>query len=46
MEDCAASSELVWLLVQLDKDYAAAVPDMPSPQWYAADRQSPRGEGG
>ena len=35
MEDCAASSELVWLLVQLDKDYTAAVPDMPWPQWYA-----------
>lgn len=27
-------SELVWLLVQLDKDYAAA-PDTPWPQWYA-----------
>jgi hypothetical protein len=28
-------SELVWLLVQLDKDYQAASPDMPWPQWYA-----------
>lgn len=28
-------SELVWLLVQLDKDYAAAAPDTPWPQWYA-----------
>jgi hypothetical protein len=28
-------SELVWLLVQLDKDYSAANPDAPWPQWYA-----------
>jgi hypothetical protein len=28
-------SELVWLLVTLDKDYAQANPDMPWPQWYA-----------
>jgi hypothetical protein len=28
-------SQLVWLLVQLDKDYAAASPDEPWPQWYA-----------
>src|ERR671931_28640 len=28
-------SELVWLLVQLDKDYSAASPDEPWPQWYA-----------
>jgi hypothetical protein len=28
-------SELVWLLVQLDKDYSAASPDDPWPQWYA-----------
>ena len=28
-------SELVWLLVQLDKDYTATGPDVPWPQWYA-----------
>jgi hypothetical protein len=28
-------SELVWPLVQLDKDYSAANPDAPWPQWYA-----------
>jgi hypothetical protein len=28
-------SELVWLLVQLDKDYTAAGTDEPWPQWYA-----------
>ena len=28
-------SELVWLLVSLDKDYAAASPEAPWPQWYA-----------
>jgi hypothetical protein len=28
-------SELVWLLVGLDKDYAAQSPDAPWPQWYA-----------
>ena len=28
-------SELVWLLVQLDKDYAAIGPDSPWPDWYA-----------
>jgi hypothetical protein len=28
-------SELVWLLVQLDKDYAQTSPDAPWPQWYA-----------
>jgi hypothetical protein len=28
-------SELVWLLVQLDKDYTQAGPDTPWPQWYA-----------
>jgi hypothetical protein len=28
-------SELVWKLVQLDKDYAAAQPDAPWPDWYA-----------
>ena len=28
-------SELVWTLVGLDKDYAAAGPDTPWTQWYA-----------
>jgi hypothetical protein len=28
-------SELVWLLVQLDKDYTTAAPEEPWPTWYA-----------
>jgi hypothetical protein len=28
-------SELVWLLVLLDKEYARTGPDTPWPQWYA-----------
>ena len=28
-------SKLVWLLVQLGRDCAAAVPDVPWPQWFA-----------
>ena len=28
-------SELVWLLVTLDKDYTKAGPSTPWPQWYA-----------
>jgi hypothetical protein len=28
-------SELVWQLVQLDKDYGAAGTDLPWPEWYA-----------
>jgi hypothetical protein len=28
-------SELVWTLVGLDKDYAAASPEAPWPRWYA-----------
>jgi hypothetical protein len=28
-------SELVWLLVTLDRDYAQAAPDQAWPQWYA-----------
>ena len=28
-------SELVWLLVSLDKEYTTASPDTPWPQWYA-----------
>ena len=28
-------SELVWLLVSLDKEYTEASPDLPWPQWYA-----------
>ena len=29
-------SELVWLLVELDKDYTAASAEAPWPDWYAA----------
>jgi hypothetical protein len=28
-------SELVWLLVSLDKDYSQKSPDTPWPEWYA-----------
>jgi hypothetical protein len=28
-------SELVWLLVTLDKEYTKAMPETPWPQWYA-----------
>jgi hypothetical protein len=28
-------SELVWLLVSLDKEYTEASPETPWPQWYA-----------
>src|SRR5438477_11871015 len=28
-------SELVWLLVQLDKDYRESAPQVPWPRWYA-----------
>jgi hypothetical protein len=28
-------SELVWLLVTLDKEYTKATPELPWPQWYA-----------
>jgi hypothetical protein len=28
-------SEFVWLLVELDKQYTAAKPELPWPQWYA-----------
>jgi hypothetical protein len=28
-------SELVWLLVALDKEYTTTGPDRPWPQWYA-----------
>ena len=28
-------SELVWMLVSLDKEYTATSPDVPWPQWYA-----------
>jgi hypothetical protein len=30
-----ARSELIWLLVQLDKDYTAQSPEAPWPDWYA-----------
>jgi hypothetical protein len=29
-------SQLVWMLVQLDRDFTEAKPDTPWPQWYAA----------
>jgi hypothetical protein len=29
-------SELVWMLVELDKDYTAAGAETPWPDWYAA----------
>jgi hypothetical protein len=29
-------SELVWLLVSLDKDFTETNPDVPWPQWYAS----------
>jgi hypothetical protein len=28
-------SELVWLLVSLDKEYSETGPELPWPQWYA-----------
>jgi len=28
-------SQLVWLLVSLDKEYGATAPEQPWPQWYA-----------
>ena len=28
-------SELVWLLVSLDREYADTSPELPWPQWYA-----------
>jgi hypothetical protein len=28
-------SELVWMLVSLDKEYTNTKPDVPWPQWYA-----------
>jgi hypothetical protein len=28
-------SELVWLLVTLDKEYVETAPDLAWPQWYA-----------
>jgi hypothetical protein len=35
LETRPVRSELVWLLVSLDKDYATAGPEVPWPQWYA-----------
>ena len=29
-------SELIWLLVSLDKDYTREGPDTPWPEWYAS----------
>jgi hypothetical protein len=35
LETTPVRSELTWLLVSLDKDYGAAKPETPWPQWYA-----------
>jgi hypothetical protein len=35
LETTPVRSELVWLLVSLDKEYADASPELPWPQWYA-----------
>ena len=35
LETTPVRSELTWLLVSLDKEYAAAKPETPWPQWYA-----------
>jgi hypothetical protein len=35
LETTPVRSELTWLLVSLDKDYAAARPETAWPQWYA-----------
>ncbi|MGN6869915.1 MAG: hypothetical protein ACTHMY_16090 [Solirubrobacteraceae bacterium] len=36
LETTPVRSELVWMLVSLDKEYTAKSPDVPWPQWYAA----------
>jgi hypothetical protein len=36
LEMSPVRSELVWMLVSLDKEYTATSPDVPWPQWYAA----------
>jgi hypothetical protein len=35
LEATLVRSELTWLLVSLDRDYVAAKPATPWPQWYA-----------
>jgi hypothetical protein len=35
LESRPVRSQLVWLLVELDKEYTAKSPDLPWPQWYA-----------
>jgi hypothetical protein len=35
LETTPVRSEMTWLLVSLDKDYEAAKPEAPWPQWYA-----------
>lgn len=35
LETAPVRSELVWLLVALDKEYTKAAPSLPWPQWYA-----------
>jgi hypothetical protein len=34
-DDRSVPSELVWLLVGLDKDYGQTSPETPWPEWYA-----------
>jgi hypothetical protein len=36
LESPPVRSELVWLLVGLDKEYVETKPDAPWPEWYAA----------
>ena len=36
LETRPVHSELVWLLVALDKEYTAKAQDLPWPQWYAS----------
>jgi hypothetical protein len=35
LETTPVRSELTWLVVSLDEEYAAAKPETPWPQWYA-----------
>jgi hypothetical protein len=35
LEATPVRSELVWLLVSLDKEYTERSPDLPWPQWYS-----------
>jgi hypothetical protein len=35
LESTPVRSELVWLLVKLDKQYTQTGPDLPWPRWYS-----------